>query len=71
MGGSPEEIVAAQADALQRSVTFFKQAISKPSVPPVPIAKSKAKKGSNGWLVIAIAVALSVAALATRKRSRL
>jgi len=72
-GGSPEEITAAQADALQRTVDFFKAATEEAQVLAVPAPKSKSEVGggSNRWAAIVVLISLSAAAIALRRRAKM
>merc|ERR1712194_199645 len=70
MGGSPEDITAAQADALQRTVDFFKAATEKPPVSAVPPVVVAVRRRSTRWAGIVILIALSAAVVAVRMRAK-
>lgn len=67
-GGTPGEIAADQADALRRTIEFFMAAIAKAAVPARAPPKLKASGSSAQWLLIAIAIAVSAAVVARKRK---
>merc|ERR1712190_21077 len=67
MGGSIEDIERDQADALRRTIDFFKAALQKPPVPPTSPPALKPAKGGQGKNWLLLLAAITVAGLAVLK----